>query len=388
MSTADTALTGALVGFGRALRDRGLHVGPGQLVRYQAALAVLDATRLDNLYWAGVACLTSSRRDHIVYDEVFAAYFLSRPVHHDTASPQDAGTQRDDHMPDDGAGSQQAIELERPAADPQGDDGDDMSDGHIGAVTSPVEILRSKAFPECTPEELALLRRLLRNLRLSLPVRVTRRTRPGRSRRELDLRRTLRRSLRTHGEVIDRRWRQRQVRPRPTVLLLDVSGSMTGYSRALLQFAHSLSRSGSRVEVFCFGTRLTRVTNVLRDPDPDAALERAAARVTDWDGGTRIGASLNAFLRGWSRHGFVRGAVVVICSDGLERGDPDLLAAQMRRLARLASTIVWVNPLKGDPGYAPVVRGMRAALPSIDHLVAGDSLGSLERLADLLRTLR
>src|SRR5919106_2632283 len=129
MSTADTALTGALVGFGRALRDGGLHVGPGQLVRYQAALTVLDAARLDNLYWAGVACLTSSRRDHIVYDEVFAAYFLSRPVHHDTASPQDAGTQRDDHMPDDGAGSQQAIELERPAADPQGDDGDDMSDG-------------------------------------------------------------------------------------------------------------------------------------------------------------------------------------------------------------------------------------------------------------------
>jgi uncharacterized protein with von Willebrand factor type A (vWA) domain len=157
---------------------------------------------------------------------------------------------------------------------------------------------------------------------------------------------------------------------------------------ALLQFAYSLSRSGARVEVFCFGTRLTRITNALRDADADAALERAALRVVDWDGGTRIGASLQSFLRGWGKQGFVRGSVVVICSDGLERGDPDVLAAQMQRRARLASTIVWVNPLKGDPGYAPAVRGMRAALPAIDHLVAGHSLASLERLAELLRSLR
>jgi uncharacterized protein len=165
------------------------------------------------------------------------------------------------------------------------------------------------------------------------------------------------------------------------VLVLDVSGSMAAYSRFLLLFAYGLARAGTPVEVFCFGTRLTRITPALRTADPDVALERAAAAVVDWDGGTRIGESLRDFVRSWGRQSYVRRSLLLICSDGLERGDPAVLGEQMARLSRLVHRVMWVNPLKGDPEFRPVSRGMRAALPYIDELVAGDTLGSLAGLA-------
>lgn len=242
-------------------------------------------------------------------------------------------------------------------------------------------MLRHKTFPSITPEERATLDELLRKLRLGLPMRTTRRTRPSARGRQLDLRRSVRRSLRTQGELLRRHWRGRRRRYRTIVVLLDVSGSMTSYSHALLQFAYGLGRSGVPLEVFCFGTRLTRITEMLRVRDPDDALERAAATVVDWDGGTRIGESLRQFVRAWGHQGFVRQSVLLICSDGLERGDPALLGEQLARLARLCHRIVWVNPLKGDPGFEPVSRGMRAALPHLDDLVAGDTFDSLALLA-------
>jgi uncharacterized protein with von Willebrand factor type A (vWA) domain len=194
--------------------------------------------------------------------------------------------------------------------------------------------------------------------------------------------------MRTHGELIRLDRRTRRTRPRPLVLLLDVSGSMTPYARALLQFAHATAHGAARVETFCFGTRLTRLTRVLQRRRPDEALLEAAALVTDWDGGTRIGASLRSFLREWGRHGMARGAVVIVCSDGLDRGDPEELAGQMRRLHRLAHRVVWVNPLKGDPRYEPLARGMAAALPHIDDFVSGHDLASLEALVDLVSMMR
>jgi uncharacterized protein len=188
--------------------------------------------------------------------------------------------------------------------------------------------------------------------------------------------------------LLGRSWRARRPRPRRLVLLLDVSGSMAGYSRALLQFAHSAARAQAiPTEVFCFGTRLTRVTVALRDRRPDDALARAAATVVDWEGGTRIGDAIRAFVRDWGRRGMARGAVVVICSDGLERGDPGALAAEMEKLSRLAHRVVWVNPLKGDPRYQPLARGMAAALPFVDVFVSGHDLASLEVLSDLLPDL-
>jgi uncharacterized protein len=223
-------------------------------------------------------------------------------------------------------------------------------------------------------------------LRLVAPPRLTRRRRASAS-GELDLRRTVRRALRTGGDPARILRRARRRRPRRFVLLLDVSGSMSAYSRALLVFAHAALRVDPRWEAFCFGTRLTRVTRALGGSDPDEALRRATADVVDWDGGTRIGESLKAFLDGFGHGGLARGAVVVVCSDGLDTGDPALLGEQMARLARLAHTTVWLNPLREDPRYEPLARGMAAALPHVDVFASGHNLASLEELGARLAAL-
>ena len=222
---------------------------------------------------------------------------------------------------------------------------------------------------------------------MAVPVERTRRTRPASSGSVFDMRRTLRRSLRTQGEPFDRAWRARKSRTRPLVLILDVSGSMSPYARALMQFAYAAMAAGRRVETFCFGTRLTRVTRTLRTRDPDRALHEIGKQVEDWEGGTRIGESLKTLLDGWSQRAALRGSVVVLCSDGLERGDPELLRAQMARLRRLAHRVVWVNPLKGSPRYEPLARGMAAALPSVDVFLSGHNLESLEELSRALAIL-
>jgi uncharacterized protein with von Willebrand factor type A (vWA) domain len=194
--------------------------------------------------------------------------------------------------------------------------------------------------------------------------------------------------MRMHGEPAELLWRQRRVRLRPLIFILDISGSMADYSRNLLQFAYSARRAAARVEVFCFGTRLTRVTKALDHRNPDAALQRAAGEVFDWEGGTRIGESLDAFVRGWGRRGVCRGGVVVICSDGLDRGDPEVLAAAMERLSRLCHTLLWMNPHKGDDAqFRPSTLGMMVAAPHIDLMLSGHDLRSLEELAALLPTL-
>jgi uncharacterized protein with von Willebrand factor type A (vWA) domain len=247
-------------------------------------------------------------------------------------------------------------------------------------LASPAERLRRKSFAACTPEELRELAALMAQLRLAPPPRRTRRRRPAHA-RELDVRRTVRRALRTGGDPAYLARRERQVRPRRVVLLLDVSRSMTAYSRALLTFAHAALRAAPRWEAFCFGTRLTRLTRALATTDPDEALRRATEVALDWDGGTRIGESIRAFLDRYGHAGLARGAVVVVCSDGLDTGDPELLAEQMARLRRLAHLVVWLNPLHEDPRYEPLARGMAAALPHVDVFAAGHDLASLEELA-------
>jgi uncharacterized protein len=226
----------------------------------------------------------------------------------------------------------------------------------------------------------------MERLSLAVPTRRSRRLTPARAGLP-DLRRTLRRSFRTGGEPLERRFRSRRRRKRRLVLLLDVSGSMADYSRALLVFAHAAMRADRRWEAFCFGTRLTRVTRALAVSRPDEALERAAEEVVDWNGGTRIGESLKALLDEYGHRGLVRGAVVVLCSDGLEVGDPELLAEQMARLSRLAYRVIWLNPLKGDEAYEPLARGMHAALPYVDLFAAGHNLASLEELGSELSRL-
>ena len=353
-----------LVGFGRALRDEGVHAGTGAVLDFCRAAALVPS-----LYWAGRATLVGRADDIPVYDRVFAAYFgADAPV---PSRPPPRVPQRE----------QEDRRLVR-----SGRRDDAARDEPDVARASRAEILKRKRFSSCSPEELAELAELMTRLRLAVPTRRSRRRRPAR-RGEPDLRRTLRRSFRTDGDPVHRAWRTRPERPRRLVFLLDVSGSMADYSRALLVFAHAALRTGRRREAFCFGTRLTRLTPALAAARPDEALARAAEAVVDWDGGTRIGDSLKTFLDRFGHGDLARGSVVVVCSDGLDIGDPELLAAQMARLSRLARSVAWLNPLREDPCYEPLARGMRAALPHVDLFASGHDLASLESLGEELGRL-
>ncbi len=363
-----------LADFARELRAAGLSVGSADLLAYVSAASTLDPTDLVDLYWAGRVTLVT-RRDRIgLYDQVFRRFFLGAP---DPVSQLLAV--RSSAHPENEA----VLALPATEQDPAGD----AEQAVLGLMASDVETLRSKSFAACTPDELAALRRIMARIRLTPPRRRTRRTVPARSGPAPDLRRMVRESMRMQGEPAGLYWRRRQVRRRPLILILDVSGSMADYSRHLLQFAYSASRAASRVEVFCFGTRLTRVTRALEHRRPDDALELAARTVFDWEGGTRIGASLETFVRDWGRRGLCRGGIVMICSDGLDRGDPDVLASAMERLARLSYRIVWVNPHQRGGEFLPAPMGMMVAAPHIDMTVSGHDLRSLEELAALLPAL-
>ncbi|HET9900170.1 MAG TPA: VWA domain-containing protein [Actinomycetes bacterium] len=371
--TANGAAIRVLVGFGTALREAGVQVSTGQLTAYSRAIVQLDPADSDDLYWAGRTCLISRHDDIRTYDVVFRRYF--------------SGTRDELRLITSGALPRSAV-IEVPRAQLRTSMAQRHNRTPTGNRASDAELLRHKHFRDCTPDELAVLQALMARLRLTPPTRRRRRTRRSARGDELDLRRMVRRTL--HGSVASPKppWRQPRTRLRRLVLILDVSGSMADYSRALLQFAYSAAAASvPRTEVFCFGTRLTRITRELRHRNPDAALAQAADAVMDWDGGTRIGESLRTFTRVWGRRGLARGAVVVICSDGLECGDPEILERAMARLARLAYRIVWVNPLKGDPRYQPIARGMQAALPYVDVFVSGHDLSSLEDLAELLPQL-
>lgn len=339
----------ALTCFGRALRDEGLSVGTGRIAEFCRAAALVPHA---DLYWAGRATLLRRRDDVPVYDRVFVEFFGPPRARRPLAPMIRIRAEADEET----------------------------------ALASPVEVLKTKDFARCSPAELAQLAALMAQVALVVPKRRSRRREQAGSGAP-DLRRTLRRSFRRGGEPLERVWRERRQGRRRLVLLLDVSGSMEAYSRALLIFAHAALRAERRAEAFCFGTRLTRVTRALVRSDPDEALRRATAEVVDWDGGTRIGESVKAFLDSHGHGDIARGAVVIICSDGLEVGDPDVLAAQMARLRRLAHRVVWLNPLSGDPAYEPLARGMVGALPHVDLFAPGHSLASLEEVGCALARL-
>jgi len=377
-----------LVAFGRDLRARGLPVGTGRILTFCRAVAALGLADRDSLYWAGRTAMIGRKEDFEAYDDAFATWYRSLGA---------GGALRieltipggDAPRSIDWGDEPENLDVQlgttaaswRGAGDEEPEPGDETS---IRIVASGVEVLREKSFPDLTDEERARVAALIRRLAVTVPVERTRRTRPAAKGPTFDIRRTLRRSLRTQGEPFDRAWRKRRSRTRPLVLILDVSGSMAPYARALMQFGYAAMAAGRRVEVFVFGTRLTRVTRTLRTRDPDRALHEIGRQVADWEGGTRIGESIKTLLDGWSQRAALRGAVVVLCSDGLERGDPDLLRAQMARLRRLAHKVVWVNPLKGSPRYEPLARGMAAAMPSVDVFLSGHNLESLEHLGRVL----
>jgi uncharacterized protein with von Willebrand factor type A (vWA) domain len=373
MSDGST-LVERLVRFGQELRSEGLSVGSGDIMTYCSALALLDPGDIEDLYWSGRSTLVS-RRDQIpVYDHVFRRFFLGEPD-----PPSDA------HAPASSAAAETQATLQIPDNEPGTGTEQEDTEMTLGLVGADAEIWRQKSFSACTPAELTALRRIMARVRVTPPRRRSRRRRSDKSRGRPDMRRTVRETMRRQHEPSTLYSTSRKLRIRPLVLILDVSGSMSDYSRNLLQFAYSTKRAAGRVEVFCFGTRLTRITPALDRRRPDDALEHAAARVFDWDGGTRIGASLDEFVRNWGRRGTSRGAIVVICSDGLDRGDPAVLAAAMERLSRLSYRVVWMNPHQGDnEEITPNTLGMMVAAPHVDMFVSGHNLQSLEKFASTL----
>lgn len=368
-----------LVGFGRELRARGLPVGTGRILSFCRAAAVLAPLDRSRVYLAGKTTLVSRPEDFPAFDRAFDDYFRNRDFDDVMKKLFDFGSKSEaPPEPKDVTGSSWEAAGEAEPAE-----GEDVL--HI--VASSAEVLRTKSFDELTEVERAAVNQSIRRLRLNLPERSARRTRRSSTGGRFDLRGTVRRSFRTHGEPFERAWRDRHVRPRPLVLILDVSGSMSPYARALMQFGYAAATAGRKVEVFCFGTRSTRITRALRTKDPGRAIDEVAAAVHDWEGGTRIGESLRQILDRFGQSTALRSAIVVLCSDGLERGDPELLTAQLTRLARLTHKIVWVNPLAGDPRYLPLAKGMAAALPHIDKFLPGHNLASLEDLARVVQFL-
>ena len=355
------------VAFVRMLRQAGLVVPVDSSVRYVEALDVVDAAEPDDVYWAGRTTLVRRHEDIATHDLVFRAFF----GHHElraVAPPR----------PD-------PVVLVHDDPDAGDDAGPEARGEQLQVRFSRAETLRRADFATMDDDERAEAWALIDRMRLVGATRPSRRSLPSRGvRGRPDLRRTVRHALRAGGEPI--RWAHAEpgTRFRRVVLLLDVSGSMEAYARALLRFAHAAVAARSRVEAFAVGTRLTRMTRELSRRDPDTALSLAAAAIEDFSGGTRLGEGLRRFNDEWGQRGMARGAVVVILSDGWDRGDPAELAEQMARLDRFAHRIVWVNPLKASPGYAPLARGMAAALPYVDSFVEGHSVDALDRLASVI----
>ena len=386
-------LAGLAAALGRRLRDAGLPVTHERSARFARATALVAPRTRTELYWTARAVFVSSEAQLPTFDRVFAAVFdpalepeeergdpYSPPLEGDASQrppPKGARSVPREGEADEAAGL-------RPSAAP-GDGDPDAREIEVPlALASEEERLAEKSFAALTPEEMARLRRMMSDLELATPQRRKRRVRRARRGERLDLRRTMRASMRAGGDPIHLVRRRRRTAPRRLVMLCDISGSMEPYGRAYLQLLRSAVASGTPAEAFVFATRLTRLTRALGGRNPEAAIQRAAAAAPDWSSGTRIGQALKTFNDRYGRRGMARGAVVVILSDGWERADPALVGREMERLARLAHRIVWVNPRASAPGFAPRTGGMAAALPHCDALVSGHNLAAMDELAAAL----
>ena len=357
------------VAFCRILRGAGLEVPISKVTTFVEALGRVGLEEKLPVYWAARCTLLSNPGEVDAFNRTFEVFWERKALSRlEIAVPSVSVSLATDAGEDD--------------SEINGD-----NDGNAGPIIqlrySPVETLREKDFAECTAAELNELRKLMGSLRLGSTTRASRRRVRSKHQTQIpDMRRTIRRAVSLGGEPIERKFLRRDRRPRRLILLVDVSGSMEPYARALIRFAHATVVGRTRVEAFAIGTRLTRVTRELSSLDPDAALDAASAAVSDWSGGTRLGSTIRDFNDQWGIRGMARGAIVVILSDGWDRGDPQILSEQMERLHRVSFRQIWVNPLKHTPGYAPLAKGMAAALPHTDQFIEGHSFESLERLAE------
>jgi uncharacterized protein with von Willebrand factor type A (vWA) domain len=349
-----------VLGFARTLRHAGVAASPDRVEAMLAAVGALDVLDATDVYWAGRLTLCAGPDDLERYDAAFAAFFggeAPRPTR-SAAQPE------------------RQLATTAPLEPGTGESDEGEQPPELAGTASADEVLRHRDVAEMSVAERDHLRRLFTLLVPASPMRPSRRRRPN-AHGTVHASRTVRHALHDGGEVTRLLYRRARPRPRRVVLLIDVSGSMSPYADALLRFAHAAVRAHpAATEVFTIGTRLTRVTRELRMRDPDKALAASGAAIPDWSGGTRLGDVLKAFLDRWGQRGTARGAVVVVCTE--------VLAAQMARLHRLAHAVVWVNPHKGREGYEPLTGGMQAALPSVDHFVAGHSMAAFEQLAGVI----
>jgi uncharacterized protein with von Willebrand factor type A (vWA) domain len=394
-------VAGNLLRFGRRLRAAGMPVGPGQVLALVEAIDAVGIQRRDDVYNAAKATLVSRPEQRPLFDAEFRRFWrdlvmqeapmFSEAVHGDEETiglPDSASRKKegDQGQAAKGADADKMVLAVEGTEDVQdiGETEEYEVPPEDVLIFSASEALRKKDFAQFTPEELAEARRLIESMNWRLGTRLTRRRQRATHGAYIDYRATLRGAMKQGGIPLDLKWRERKERMRPLVLICDISGSMDRYSRLLLRFVHALEHGLDAVEVFVFGTRLTRITRELRKKNVDQAIADVVASVDDWSGGTRIGESIKAFNYKWGRRVLRSGATVVIISDGWDRGDPQLLGTEMARLQRSCRRVIWLNPLLGAPGYQPLTQGIRASLPYVDHFLPIHNLKSLESLARLL----
>ncbi len=382
--------------FGRFLRQMGVQVNTAQMLDLLAALDYVDVTNQQDFYWAARSVLVTRKDDLPRFDDAFRLFWQRAlanqmpdfsPLLPQTNVPPRQKSGQPPQEPPPEKSQERTIALAEPSDDDEaaGEDSEGETPDLILSA-SPAEILKHKDFAQYTSEELALARYLMREMTWELGKRRTRRFKRGHGRR-LDLRRSLRKNTRFGGEMVELAWREPKFKPRPIVVIADISGSMEQYSRLLLHFIHTLAHGMDNVEAFVFGTRLTRISHELRHKNVDVAVNQVTGIVQDWAGGTRIGEALHAFNFKWGRRVLGRGAIVLIISDGWDRGDPKVLGEEMERLQRSCYRLIWLNPLLGMAGYQPLTRGIVAALPYIDDFLPVHSLHSLSVLGELLMNL-
>ena len=375
-----------LLMFGEVLRRLGLYVGSGNMLDLVRATEFVPIGGSRNDFrLAARALLVHRRSDLELFDEAFQV-FWRRPAHgRSMRDLRSMGEERRYRTP-------RVTPHREDTSDgpPQSDDAEDAGDRQpvvdLQRSFSAREVLRQRDFAEYTPAEVAAARSLMADLAWDLGHRRTRRLTWGDG-AEIDLRRSMRRSLSHGGEMVDLAHRQRKTKPRPLALICDVSGSMERYTRMLLHFVHTVAVSGQQLEAFLFATRLTRITRHLEHRGVDRAVSEVSRAVPDWAGGTRIGEAIKTFNYRWARRVLRGGAVVLVISDGWDRGEPALLSREMARLQRSCHRLIWLNPLLGSPGYQPLTRGMQAALPYIDDFLPAHNLHSLQELARHLNNL-
>ncbi len=393
-----------LTEFGRILWEVGIDVGPRKMLDLAVTLDYIDITNKEEFYDTLKCSLLAKHEQEPLFNQMYLYYWYMRDRQDKKGDEAPGAAKRDErkmrlppselkrlaeHLNSpserkDLRTEMRESERRRRVEEHLKDEEEDEGDTPQGTAYSAIEMLRKKDFESFTWDEVQEAKKLMSEMRWHLGQRPTRRKRPMRRGSYPDMRRIVRRNLKYGGEILELTWREIKLKPRPLVIICDISGSMSLYSRLLLHFIHTISNGLMNVEAFVFGTRLTRITRQLKKRDVDDAVRDVSKTVQDWSGGTRIGDALHFFNQKWSKRVLGRGAVVLIISDGWDRGDAGVLEVEMDRLQHSCHRLMWLNPLLGSPDYRPLTIGMKTALPYIDNFLPAHNLDSLIHLGNLL----